>query len=99
MAIRKQYLRLGIILLAANYPFGYCALIAAGYLVLKTGQPAWFLVGVGGYALSWLMLVAGFALAGPEGVRHLHIFLKRTHRRLKVLKLERNNAADTDTSG
>jgi hypothetical protein len=62
---------LGVILLAMNQPFGWGAVVVCTVLAVKTHRPMFYLMGPGGYALSWGMLGLGVASAGPQGIPSL----------------------------
>lgn len=68
----------GVILLATNQPLGWGAMLLSGAIALKTGKTFFYFIGIGAYALSWVMLGVGLFLAGKEGLPYLKMLLKRT---------------------
>lgn len=69
-------------MLVINIPFGLGGAAICSAIGVATGRKAlWVSIGVGIYAISWLMLFAGMYLAGKEGVE----FAKSVwHRKKKV---------------
>ncbi|MFH1853361.1 MAG: hypothetical protein ABIA75_13565 [Candidatus Neomarinimicrobiota bacterium] len=89
MASRNYFrYKLGMVLLAINYPVGYGGLWFCGIMFLRTKMPAWLAAAGGCYLVSWVMLAGGFFLAGQEGVRRMRFFWRRTKRRLQFIKLK-----------
>ena len=67
-------IRIGIALIALSYvclalTFIFAAIALAG----QTGP--WYWLGIAAYALSWLLFVAGFIVAGPDTARASHRWL------------------------
>lgn len=73
--------RAGLVLLIANVPVGYGGLAVAGGIAAWTGEPRWLLAGAACYALSWMMLLAGIALSGRDGVAYAKSLWMRFRRR------------------
>ena len=73
--------KIGLVLLVINIPFGYGGLAAAAAVATATHQPRWLILGGACYAVSWLMLGAGFYLCGPEGMRYVRSLRDRVLRR------------------
>ena len=59
-------LRVALLLLAMNFPFGYGGLALFTLIAGKTGDARWLLGGGVCYALSWAMLLGGGILAGSK---------------------------------
>lgn len=99
--MRRQRIRyrMGVALLALNYPVGYTGLWAAGIVFIKTRTPLWLALGAGVYLFSWVMLIAGFLLAGQEGLQQLRFFWRRTKHRLQFLRMKVDDEKDTGTPG
>ncbi len=91
--------KLGLILLAVNYPLGYGSLWVCGIMFVKTKSIIWLSVGGGLYGLSWIMLAVGFLLAGQKGLQKLHFFIRRTRHRVNFLHLKDKDEKNTDTTG
>ncbi len=89
----------GLWLLALNYPMAWAGAAVSAIFYLHTKQHYWLAIGSGFYIFSWLMLIAGFILAGSEGLQHLHFFWRRTVKRLKLLHIKVNNEKDTGSPG
>ena len=74
-------LRLGVFLLLGNAPFGYGSLGVAAVGYARSRDVLWLQVGAVAYAVSWVMLLLGLALAGHAGVEQL-----RNRRRRRALR-------------
>ena len=74
----------GIILLTTNQFIGWGGVALCTVLALKTGDKKfWVTTGVVIYAVSWVMLLLGGVLAGPEGVALIkQLFAKTTFHKL-----------------
>ncbi len=57
-------LRVALFLLLFNFPFGYLGVAVCTVIATMTGNSKWLIVGLAHYIISWLMLIAGTALAG-----------------------------------
>jgi hypothetical protein len=66
----------GVILLLTNQIVGWGGVALCAYLGKRTARKAFFAYGTGLYACSWVMLIAGVVLAGPEGIMTLKKLLK-----------------------
>ena len=69
MAKRSLKFWLGVTLLVTNQPLGWGGMAICAALAYKTGEKKLYMT-AGGiiYALSWVMLLLGGFLAGPEGI-------------------------------
>ena len=59
-------MRVALLLLVLNFPFGYGGLALFTLIAGKTGDARWLLCGTLCYGLSWAMLFCGTALAGSN---------------------------------
>ena len=71
------WFKLGILLLALNYPVGYVGLLIVNLAYVEMEDTFWLTVGGGCYAFSWVMLGVGFLLAGPEGLRRVRTYWRK----------------------
>lgn len=55
---------LGVVLLISNYPIGWIGLIWAAYSAKKHKKKSVCFMGIGVYAISWVMWFFGFYLCG-----------------------------------
>jgi len=67
----------GILLLMANQPLGWLALLICNALAIGRHSIFFTYLGFTLYALSWVVLGVGVLLAGPEGVRYSRLLMKR----------------------
>ena len=70
----------GLVLVALNVPFGWGGALVCIFMGARLGQPAWYHLAALCYLLSWLMLAAGIALAGPRTVRTFRAEIPRAWR-------------------
>lgn len=75
--------KIGLVLLLINTPFGYAGLAAGTALFARTGRFFWEAIGIGCYAVSWIMLGLGAWLAGPEGLRQVSDLWRKWASRFK----------------
>lgn len=66
-----------MLLLLGNSLFGWGALGACSLIAVNTGLSQFHRVGLGLYALSWVMFGLGLYLIGSEGLRHVRKRRKR----------------------
>jgi uncharacterized membrane protein len=59
---------LGIALLFTNQIVGLLGIGACAWLSQSTRRKKYYFLGIAIYIVSWLMLLAGAALAGPQGM-------------------------------
>jgi hypothetical protein len=71
----------GVGLLAINPIIGWGVAALCGYLAIKTKREKYYgIMGITVYAVSWVMLLLGGWLAGPEGYALVKdLFLKIIH--------------------
>ena len=75
---------IGIVLLTANQPLGWGAMIVCDALAISKNNEFFFYLGIALYSLSWGFLGLGVLLAGPEGVRYSRLLLKKSRERLSL---------------
>lgn len=68
---------IGIILLIANQPLGWGAMLIGNTLSISKNNALFSLLGIGGYALSWGLLGLGVLMAGPEGIKYSRGLFKK----------------------
>ena len=68
--------KVGLIFLLINIPVGYGGFALGTSIYYATGKSYWLWIGSGAYAISWVLLGAGIALAGPAGVAYMKDFWK-----------------------
>ena len=68
---------IGIILLIINQPLGWGAVLICNALMIKKQNAIFSFLGIGAYALSWVILGLGLLLAGPEGIKYFRSLPKK----------------------
>jgi len=56
----------GIILILINFPVGWIGLVWFAHLAKITGRRAFYFIGMGFYAVSWILMLTGVFLCGKE---------------------------------
>ena len=69
---------IGILLLVTNQPIGWVAMLVCNAIALKQQSVIFTYIGLGIYAFTWLLLLLGAWMAGPQGV----VYAKQLVRRL-----------------
>jgi hypothetical protein len=70
---------IGMTLLLTNQFVGLGGLALCTYLRKRTGKKSYYAVGTSVYILSWIMLIIGVSLAGPQGIAYLKRFITVYH--------------------